>query len=122
VICQSIENIEKSGVSSIEDVRNTHILITHSEEVIRKHTQLRKFLEENMYENYRVIRMAKKAERIITDLFNAYLNEPKQLPPHIQKKMEYEPKEIVICDYIAGMTDRFAQLEYQKLFNLESLV
>ena len=122
VICQSIENIEKSGVSSIEDVRNTHILITHSEEVIRKHTQLRKFLEENMYENYRIIRMAKKATMIITDLFKTYLSEPKQLPPHIQKKMEYEPKEIVICDYIAGMTDRFAQLEYQKLFNLESLV
>lgn len=122
VVEQSKKNIEKAGVSSVEDVRNSEILIAHSEEVKRKHTELRKFLEENMYENYRVIRMAQKAGRIIKELFNAYLNEPKQLPPHIQKKIEKEPKEIVICDYIAGMTDRFAQIEHQKLFDPNSLV
>jgi len=122
VVNQSIKNIENSGISSIEDVRKSKTLISHSEEVKRKHTQLRKFLEENMYENYRVIRMAQKAARIIKELFNAYSDEPKQLPPHIQKRIEKEPKEIVICDYIAGMTDRFAQTEHQKLFDPDSLV
>lgn len=122
VIIQSIKNIENSGISSIEDVRKSKTLISHSEEVKGKHSQLRKFLEENMYENYRVIRMAQKAARIIKELFKAYLDEPKQLPPHIQKRIEKEPKEIVICDYIAGMTDRFAQIEHQKLFDPKSLV
>ncbi len=122
VVNQSIKNIENSGISSIEDVRKSKTLIFHSEEVKRKHTQLRKFLEENMYENYRVIRMAQKAARIIKELFNAYSDEPKQLPPHIQKRIGKEPKEIVICDYIAGMTDRFAQIEHKKLFDPDSLV
>jgi len=117
LIINSKRKIEESGIKSVDDVRKFHPLITNSEGVKEKHNQLREFLEENMYENYRVIRMAQKAARIITDLFNAYLIEPKQLPIHIQKKMENEPKEIVICDYIAGMTDRFAQIEHQKLFD-----
>lgn len=122
VITHSMKNIKESGITSVEDVRNSPVLISHSKEVKEKHTQLRKFLEENMYSHYRVMRMAQKAYRIIKELFIAYLKEPKQLPPHIQKRMEKEAKEIVICDYIAGMTDRFAQLEYQKLFDPNTLV
>jgi dGTPase len=75
-----------------------------------------------MYFHYRVVRMAQKASRIIKDLFYAYLSEPRQLPPGTQTRLKDEPKEIVICDYIAGMTDRFAHLEHQKLFDPHTLV
>ena len=51
------------------------------------------------------------------DIFNAYMNEPKQLPPHIQERIKKEPGAIVIADYIAGMTDRFALSEHKKLFD-----
>ena len=58
-----------------------------------------------------------KAERLITDLFNAYRAEPSMLPDHIQKFIEKRGLERTICDYIAGMTDRYAIEEHQKLFN-----
>ncbi len=61
--------------------------------------------------------MAVKAERIITDLFRAYRAEPSILPSHIREQIDDRGLERTICDYIAGMTDRFAVDEYQKLFD-----
>jgi len=61
--------------------------------------------------------MAVKAERIISDLFNAYLDEPAILPVHIQALMEERSLERIACDYIAGMTDRYAVDEHRKLFD-----
>lgn len=60
--------------------------------------------------------MAVKAERLISDLFNAYCSEPTILPGHIQRLIEQRGLERTVCDYIAGMTDRFAIEEHQKLF------
>jgi|LSQX01.3.fsa_nt_gb dGTPase len=114
---QSWSNIKRSGISSVDDVRKSEPILSHSKELKEKHIQMRKLLEDNMYSHFRVVRMAQKAARVIENLFNSYIDEPKQLPPHTQKKIEREPKEIVICDYIAGMTDRYALLEHQKLFD-----
>jgi dGTPase len=61
--------------------------------------------------------MAVKAERIITDLFRAYVQEPAILPAHVQGWIRERGLECTVCDYIAGMTDRFAVEEYQKLFD-----
>jgi dGTPase len=63
--------------------------------------------------------MADKAERIITELFNIYIREPRLLPPHIHSQIDKTGKDLhrVVCDYIAGMTDRFALDEYKKLFD-----
>ncbi|MFQ5901350.1 MAG: deoxyguanosinetriphosphate triphosphohydrolase, partial [Thermodesulfobacteriota bacterium] len=74
-------------------------------------------LMDHLYRHYRVIRMADKANRIICDLFTRYTHEPKLLPPHIYTDIEKIGKERVVCDYIAGMTDRFALSEYKKLFD-----
>ena len=78
---------------------------------------LREFLYKNLYHHYRLIRMNDKAKRFITDLFNVYLKRPEQLPTEIQQKFTGENKYRIICDYIAGMTDRFALDEYKKLFD-----
>jgi dGTPase len=61
--------------------------------------------------------MQVKAERAIADLFNAYRAEPSILPPHVQERLELYGLERTICDYIAGMTDRFAVEEHRKLFD-----
>jgi dGTPase len=61
--------------------------------------------------------MHKKAERILTDLFNAYNEEPSMLPKHFQELILEKGRELTICDYLAGMTDRFAVDEYAKLFD-----
>jgi dGTPase len=69
------------------------------------------------YRNYRVVRMAVKAERLINDLFQEYCSEPEILPQHIQDVVAERGLERTICDYIAGMTDRFAMEEHKKLFD-----
>jgi len=67
--------------------------------------------------HWRVERMRVKAEKFITELFKAYLGSPTLLPQKYQRRMDEEPLPRVICDYIAGMTDRFALDEYKKLFD-----
>jgi dGTPase len=61
--------------------------------------------------------MAVKAERIVGDLFTSYCAEPAMLPSHIQEPVQERGLERTVCDYIAGMTDRYAIEEYQKLFD-----
>lgn len=92
-------------------------VIGYSEEMQRRHRELKDFLYKHLYSHYRVIRMAVKAERVITDLFHAYQSEPATLPDGVQKVIAIRGLERSICDYIAGMTDRFAIEEQQKLFN-----
>jgi len=64
-----------------------------------------------------VIRMAEKARRVIEALFGVYIKEPKQLPPSARRFLPGESLERLVCDYIAGMTDRFALEEYKKFFD-----
>ncbi|MFO7537533.1 MAG: deoxyguanosinetriphosphate triphosphohydrolase [Chloroflexota bacterium] len=82
-----------------------------------KITELKRFLYERMYRHYRLVRMQVKAERFITQLFETYLNEPKMLPTATQARLEESSLPRVITDYIAGMTDRYALDEWQKLFD-----
>ena len=77
---------------------------------------LRNFLKENLYTHYKVIRMSDKAQRFIKELFNVYLARPDQLPPTSHSRIKQDGPHRVICDYIAGMTDRYVQDEYKKLF------
>jgi dGTPase len=96
-------------------------VIGYSEDMHRRNRQIKDFLYANMYRHHRVVRMAVKAERIITDLFNAYQAEPFMLPQHVQDWMDDRGLERTICDYIAGMTDRYALQEHDKLFDPSTL-
>jgi dGTPase len=78
---------------------------------------LKDFLYNSMYQHYRLMRMQTKAERVVVEIFQAYLKEPKMLPTKLQEKLEYTSLEQVITDYIAGMTDRYALEEWEKLFD-----
>ena len=78
---------------------------------------LKRYLYQNMYHHYRLVRMQQKAERIISNLFNAYLKEPAMLPTDVQTRLEATPLHRVIADYLAGMTDRYALDEWNKLFD-----
>jgi dGTPase len=112
------KTIEEEGISSVEEVRERGRPVARfSPEMEKKNSELKKFLWTNLYKHHRVLRMADKAERILKSLFEVYLNEPRVLPPHIFKEIERVGKERLICDYIAGMTDRYALDEYKKLFD-----
>jgi dGTPase len=110
--------LRESGVRTVEELqRLPYNVISFSEDMHRRNRELKDFLYRNLYRQHRVVRMAVKAERIITDLFYAYTNEPEMLPRHVQDWTKNRSLERTVCDYIAGMTDRFAVEEYQKLFD-----
>ncbi len=110
--------IQESGVASVEDIQTLpHNVISFGDEMAQNNRELKDFLFKNLYQNHRVIRMQEKAERIINDLFTAYKKNPMMLPNHIQVWLENKGLERSICDYIAGMTDRFAIDEHRKLFD-----
>lgn len=115
---QTSKNIVEHNIGSAADVKNFGKKIaSFSEEMKSKDKELKNFLKKNMYAHYRVIRMENKAGRFIKELFKAYTNRVELLPPNVQKDLKIEKKERLICDYIAGMTDRFAIEEYKKLFD-----
>ncbi len=114
--------IAERGIQSVEDVRGAgENLACFSDELHEVNLELKAFLMHNFYRHPRVIRMAYKAHHMLTAIFNAYVEEPRQLPREIQARMVHDPQR-VICDYIAGMTDRFAILEYKRLFDPEARV
>ncbi len=80
--------------------------------------QLNEFLHARFYTHHKIMRMQYKANRLLRDLFDEYVMRPSQLPPGVQNRIrqEQEPPERIVCDYIAGMTDRFALDEHRKLF------
>jgi dGTPase len=92
-------------------------VIGFSEDMHRRNRALKDFLYANLYRHHRVVRMAVKAERFIGDLFRAYVAEPAILPRHVQALIDGRSLERTVCDYIAGMTDRYAIEEHQKLFD-----
>ncbi|MCL5408485.1 MAG: deoxyguanosinetriphosphate triphosphohydrolase [Candidatus Omnitrophica bacterium] len=116
LIEETEKNIKKYSPKDVEEIRKMSPIAGFNPELNKYFTILKKFLLDNMYMHYRVLRMAEKALMIIEGLFNKYKNEPKILPTHVYSRISSEQKEIIICDYIAGMTDRFAQEEYKKLF------
>jgi dGTPase len=110
--------LEAAGVRSVADVRAAgHRLVAYSPEMAARVRELKDFLFRNMYRHHRVVRMGNKAGRLLRDLFKSYVAEPRQLPPHFQDQLERDGVHRVVCDYIAGMTDRFAVDEHQKLFD-----
>lgn len=116
----TVEGLNASGVKSLEEVRKAAPLVSFSAGVAEENLALKQFLRNHLYRHYKVARMTKKAERIITELFEAFLAEPRLLPPEHQHKA-HQDKARAIADYIAGMTDRYAMREYRRLFGIEEV-
>ena len=114
--------IRESGIQTVEDLQRLSFnVVTFSETLHRRNRQLKDFLYTKLYRHFRVVRMAVKAERLIGELFNTYCSEPNMLPGHVHDRIDQYGLQRTVCDYIAGMTDRFAIEEYQKLFDPATL-
>ncbi len=112
------KRLRELNVNSVAALRAVgHPIVTSSEEMDRKNRQLKDYLMENFYRSYRLVRMALKAERVLAEVFNAYMKDPEVLPRDVRARMENETQARVVCDYIAGMTDRFALQEFERLFD-----
>jgi dGTPase len=114
----TLQALGKARVTSVEDVRHAgRRLVTYTGEMGARVRELKEFLLKNLYRHYRVVRMGDKAGRILRDLFQSFAAEPLQLPPQFQERVQVDGIERAVCDYIAGMTDRFALDEHRKLFD-----
>jgi dGTPase len=110
-------NIERLNIKTQEDLRQVNLpVVAFSPMMAERNAELKRFLFQNLYRHYKVERMRVKAERYLAELFEVYITHPTLLPQKHQVKMEREGRERVICDYIAGMTDRFALDEFKRLF------
>ncbi|MBN3038830.1 MAG: deoxyguanosinetriphosphate triphosphohydrolase [Candidatus Omnitrophica bacterium] len=117
VIKHTDQKLKKADIHSLDDAKNyKERLVGFSPEIAKKCAQLREFLNQNLYQHYKVVRMSNKARRFIQELFQCYISNPKQLPPTSLARVKKENVHRVVCDYIAGMTDRYAQNEYRRLF------
>ncbi len=122
VVQSTSQKLRESAVRSVDELQQLpYNVVGVSEDLRRRNRQLKDFLYKNMYRHWRVMRMSVKAEAIITRLFEAYRAEPAILPRHIQTAVSERGLERTICDYIAGMTDRFAIEEHRKLFDPDVL-
>jgi dGTPase len=112
------DRIERSGIASVEALQQlSYNVAGFSKEMEGRNRQLKEFLYRNMYQHHRVVRMQVKADSILEDLFQAYTHNPEILPEGLDAPSEAAALHRTVCDYIAGMTDRFALQEHAKLFD-----
>jgi len=115
---QSSCNILNAMPASIDDVRKLPMLISFSQTMQKQQLELKQFLRNNLYRHYRVNRMSAKATRIVSELFAAFIQDTGLLPDEFQIAGNLSGQARAVSDYIAGMTDRYAIREYQRLFTV----
>ena len=123
VVTTTVEDLERYRISSLADLRSMPFNVAHySEEMEAGNRALVRFLYQRFYHNYRVARMAAKAERTLNELFRAYVDKPRQLPGNLQQRLRSHPEGLprAVCDYLSGMTDRYAIQEHLRLFDLQT--
>jgi dGTPase len=123
VLAETRRRAEAGKVGSPEDVRNLdHALVAFSRDMVEDLSQLRAFLMERMYRHWRVNRTRSQARRILAEMFQLFMAEPDVLPSEwseraMSRDEAYRAR--TVCDYIAGMTDRYAIEEHRRLFSLD---
>jgi dGTPase len=126
LIQTSESRIADAQLTSLDDVRKASALITFSDAMQREAAALKQFLRQNLYRHYLVNRMTSKARRIVTELFQAFLQDPNLLPPdYLVAQGADADVQLVqarkVADYIAGMTDRYAIREHRRLFTMDEM-
>jgi dGTPase len=120
---ESQKRLAAGDVTSADDVRGANRpLIAFSTAMERQNDALKKFLNARMYSHEKVVHMMIRAQRVLSDLFEAYLAKPELLPVSWRPVRGDGDRTALarhVCDFIAGMTDRFALYEHRRLFGLE---
>jgi dGTPase len=116
----TVQRLQEEEIDSVAKLRaRGSQIIGLSDEAAARHRELKAFLYRRLYRHWRVMRMQAKAQRVLEAIFETYTHEPAQMPDTIQARIAVaqDPMERIVCDYIAGMTDRFALDEYGRLFD-----
>ena len=116
VVRTSVETIAESGVQSADDVRRQSAsLIRYSDRLLKANRELRRFLYKSVYYHPRVAEVNKRACEMLRSVFEAYVQEPQRLGEAAAKRIEQEGLYRTVCDYLAGMTDRYLLEEHARL-------
>ena len=115
VVARSAKEIASAEIHSREDVRKQSALIRYSDELASANRALRKFLYQNVYYHPRVAEVNQRACEMLRKVFESYLLDPSRLGDAATRRIESEGLHRTVCDYIAGMTDRYLIEEYRRL-------
>ncbi|MCB9850307.1 MAG: deoxyguanosinetriphosphate triphosphohydrolase [Phycisphaerales bacterium] len=117
VIAETGRRVAEESPTLVDDVRVAErAVVGLSDAMSERANELEAFLVERVYRHHRLVRMDAKARRFITMLFEAYVDHPNMLPPRFAARIDEQGVHRVVCDYIAGMTDRYCQDDYRRLF------
>ncbi len=123
VMAETRRRVHTDRIETAEDVRlNGRALVAFSSEMLEDLARLRAFLYERMYRHFRVNRTRSQARRILADMFGLFMAEPEVLPTEWYDRVKGKDetgRARVVCDYIAGMTDRYAIEEHRRLYHVE---
>lgn len=116
LIEQTARRLKELNPSSIENVRSQKsATVGLSDDVFNTHLSLKRFLNENLYQHEKVLSMTGEAKGMLKLLFARFMDDPKKMPAEFAERAGKEDKPRVVADYIAGMTDRFAISEHERL-------
>ncbi len=122
LIEETVRRVEQGQVKTADDVRHFgKPLVAFSDELVESNRILKAFLMKNMYRHYKVNRMTSKAKRMVKELFLFFHAEPECLPDEWRSAAgQAGSRETarLVADFVAGMTDRFAMQEYQRVFEM----
>ena len=121
ILAESRTRLGVAAPVTLKDIAIAPALIAFTAEMHAQNQELKRFLRENLYRHYQVLRTTNKAHRIIGELFAAFMGDLRLLPPQYQALAKAEGDSRAVADYIAGMTDRYAMKEYQRLFSVGEL-
>jgi len=116
LIAETEKNLRQHEICTLADVHAAPPLVAFSSDMKEQNRTLKSFLYAQLYRHYRVMRMSAKAHRIISELFAAFMDDNRLLPPQYQQQDHNRPR--AIADYIAGMTDRYAIREHRLIFSV----
>jgi dGTPase len=118
LLAETTRRISAAAPGQLADVHAAPPLVGFSLAMHEENRALKTFLREQLYRHFQVIRMTTKAQRIVRELFSAFMAEPRLLPPQYQDMATAESLSRATADYVAGMTDRYAMKEHRRLFSI----
>ena len=118
LLAESARNIDVAAPETLADVHAAPPLIAFTDAMRAENRALKGFLRDHLYQHFEVLRMTSKARRIISDLFAAFVSDPRLLPPQYQEMAVAATVQRATADYIAGMTDRYSMKEHRRLFSV----
>jgi dGTPase len=122
LIDASSNNFYNYGIKELKDINELgKNVISFSKEKAELLSVVKKFLNKNFYRHHKINLVAFKCKKIVTSLFNLYINNPECLPPEWQNQVQKDNKAQVVSDYIAGMTDRYALKEFEAFYSVTSI-